>query len=332
MNLKRITAVFTVLFLLQAQNVFAAKPPTQPNSYDGAPPMARSMAMGGAGAAFVPSHESYYYSSANLSNMAGGHIGAAVVALRTSDASPSRVSAADPSGQGLTAAYVIKDSGAFYWQALSDSHISYSDLDGGSHNVDTYINSLAFAMGQKNERGISFGLNISYLYGKIGESGFYGGGAQPYANIASGNGFAMDLSVMYPVAANVFVSMNFKNIAGFMFWDKYNVEQLPFTVRTGMAYVIGSSVLTMDWDKKFYRFGNLEENHYYMGMEQYLNRSICVRLGTAADSKFNMNTIKYTYGLGIRVRTYEFAFAGEQYNIDNKKFLKYILSLSASVF
>ncbi|MCL2798891.1 MAG: hypothetical protein FWD54_01205 [Endomicrobia bacterium] len=331
MNLKKIIAIFVVMLLLQTQNVFARKPPTQPNSYDGAPPMARSMAMGGAGSAIISSHESYFYNSANLAYMLGSYIGAAAVILRQSDASPSQVGAADPSGQGLTGAYVIKDSGAFYWQALSDNSISYTSSGGGSHNTQTYINALSFAAGQKSNKGLSIGLNMSYLYGKIGESGIYAGGT-PYANIASGNGFTMDLSFLYPVGRNIYTSVNFQNIAGFMFWNNYNTEQLPFAIRMGTAYILGNSILAIDWDKKFYRFGDLEEEHYYMGLEQYLSRAICVRAGTAADSNFDPKTMKYTYGLGLKIKTFEIAFAGEQSKIADENFLKYMVSLSAFVY
>ncbi|MCL2485431.1 MAG: hypothetical protein FWF00_07375 [Endomicrobia bacterium] len=325
MKLKKITLFFIALFLLQANIVFAKKPPTQPDTYNGTAPMARSMAMGGAGAAIVLSQESFYYNSANLSYMSGAHIGAGVIVSRDSNASPVQVAIADPSGQGLMSAYAIKDKGAFYWQSLSDSKISY-----GNNKIETNINALGFAAGKKSENGFSLGLNLNYLYGKIGESGI--DGSIPYANIASGNGFSMDMSILYPAGKNVYFGMNFKNIAGFMFWDNYNTEQLPFSIRTGIAYLLEAFTLAIDLDRKFYRFGDLEEQYYCIGAEQYISGAFCVRGGVTADSGFNSDKMKYTYGFGIKLNTYEIAFAGEQSKIDNEQFLKYMVSLSASVY
>ncbi|MCL1901966.1 MAG: hypothetical protein FWG51_06200, partial [Firmicutes bacterium] len=183
MKLKKITAVFIMLLLLSSQNVFARRAPTQPNSYDGAAPTARTMAMGEAGTGLLGLIDAYYYNSAMYGFSSGATMAAVSgVVLRQSDASPSLVAIADPSGQGLTSFIMIKDTGGLIWQALSDNSIKQSN---GSDwiNTQTNINSIIIAAGQKNEKGYSVGLNLAYLYGKIGESSLIGG--EPYANVAS---------------------------------------------------------------------------------------------------------------------------------------------------
>jgi hypothetical protein len=328
MDLKKIFLIIAALFA--AQNVFAKRAPTQPNSYDGIAPTARAMAMGGAGAAQTISKDAAYYNSAALAFMSGAHADISAVIMRRSGADPYEVAKIDPSGQGLTSAFIIKDNGAFMWQALSDNTIRIQNSDGSWSKTETYINALTFASGQKNDYGFSIGLNMTYLYGKIGESSVNSLG-EPYSNIGSGNGFALDLSFLVPMGYGTYFGLNLKNLAGFMFWNDYNIEQLPFTVRTGVGYVYRGFAFDMDWDRKFYRFGSLPESAYYMGLEQSLSNFFTFRAGVSYDEDFNSDNMKYSYGLAFRIRGYELSFASEQYEIAGKDFSKYMLTFNASV-
>ncbi|MDR2192588.1 MAG: hypothetical protein LBO62_06910 [Endomicrobium sp.] len=329
MNFKKIMIFSAAMFL--SQNLFARRAPTQPNSYDGIAPTARAMAMGGAAAAQMITKDAAYYNSAALAFMSGAHADISAVIMRKSGASPSEVAKIDPSGQGLTSAFLIKDNGAFMWQALSDNTIKVQNPDGSWRQVETYINSLTFASGQKNDYGFSVGLNMTYLYGKIGESSVNSLG-EPYSNIGSGNGFALDLSFLVPMGYGTYFGLNLKNLAGFMFWNDYNIEQLPFTIRAGFGYVYKGLAFDIDWDRKFYRFGSLPESAYYMGIEQSLSNFFVFRAGASYDENFDSDPIKYSYGLGFHIKGYELSFASEQYKINDKDFSKYMITFNASVF
>ena len=329
MKIKQILLILTALFF--AQNGFAGRAPTQPNSYDGIAPTARAMAMGGAAAAQMVTKDAPYYNSAALSFMSGVHANLSAVITRTSDAPLSDIAKIDPAGQGLTSAFLIKDTGAFMWQALSDNTIRTKNADGSWRQVETYINAITFAAGQKNDQGFSIGLNMTYLYGKIGESSV-NSSSEPYANIASGNGFALDLSFLIPMGYGTYFGLNLKNLAGFMFWNDYDIEQLPFTVRAGVGYIYKGLAFDMDWDRKFYRFGSLPESAYYVGIEQSLSNFFVFRAGVSYDENFNSENMKYTYGLGFHIQGYELSFASEQYKISNEDFRKYMLTFNASVF
>jgi hypothetical protein len=326
---KRLTLIFAAMFL--ACNVFAGRPPTCPNSYDGIAPTARAMAMGGAGAAQIISKDSAYYNSASLAFLSGAHANISAVIMRRSLADSSEVAKIDPSGQGITSAILIKDGGAFMWQALSDNSIRVQNADGSWQQVETYISAITFAAGQKNDYGFSIGLNMTYLYGKIGESSINSSGV-PYSNIGSGNGFAIDLSFLVPMGRGTYFGLNLKNLAGFMFWNDYNTEQLPFTVRAGLGYAYKGFAFDIDWDRKFYRFGSLAESAYYMGVEQALNNFFVLRAGVSYDEKFSSDNMQYSYGLAFHISEYELSFASQQYKISNEDFSKYMLTFNASVF
>ncbi|MCL2145550.1 MAG: hypothetical protein FWH43_08690 [Endomicrobia bacterium] len=330
MNLKKITVVFSLLLFLSAQNAFAKRAPTQPNSYDGAAPTARSMAMGEAGAGLAGFSDSYYYNSAMYGySREGTKAEVSGVIRRQSGASPSRVAEIDGSGSGLTSFIMIKDTGGLIWQALSNNSIRQNYSGGDYLNTETYINSLAIVAGQKNEKGYSMGINMTYLYGKIGESSIIGG--YPHSNVGSGNGFALDLSLAVPAGNNVFFGMDLKNIAGFMFWNDYNTEQLPFIFRAGTGYHFKGFLFATDFEKKFYRFGDLQEEYLRFGFEQYINGAICIRMGFVSDDSFDNDTYQYTYGFGLRIRSYELSAAAHQYKINNENFTKYLLSFSALI-
>jgi hypothetical protein len=330
--MKKIKALF-LSFLLTglAQNSFAGKPPTQPNSYDGAAPTARTMAMAGAATGLAGFSDAYYYNSAMYGfSSAATKAEVSGVVVRQSDVIPSQVARMDPSGQGLTSFIMVKDTGALIWQALSDNTISNTYDDGSWHKTETYINQLIIAAGQKNDKGTSIGINFTYLYGKIGESSLVSG--VPYSNMASGNGFALDLSFAYPAGKNVFFGVNFKNIAGFMFWDDYNTEQLPLIIRTGTGYHMKGFLFATDYEKRFYRFGDLQEEYVRIGLEQYINSAVCLRAGAVSNDSFDTDSLQYSYGIGFRIGGYELSFAGEQSKIyDDKSFVRYMLSFSAMV-
>ncbi|MDR1942509.1 MAG: hypothetical protein LBQ47_09310 [Endomicrobium sp.] len=328
MKLRTLLLVCGAAFI--SQNLYAGRAPTQPNSYDGIAPTARAMAMGEAGAAQITSKDSFYYNSSALAYMSGAHAAFSAVIMRKSAQQPSETAKFDPAGQGLTTVFLIKDSGVLAWQALSDNTIIKYNPDGSWEKAETYINAITFAAGQKNDYGFSIGLNLTYLYGKIGESRL-DSNMKPYSNIASGNGFTFDLSFLFPAGNGIYFGLNLKNIAGFMFWDDYNTEQLPFTVRTGVGYVYRGLAFDIDYDRKFYRFGDLQESNFYMGVEQYLNSFIVLRAGVSSDENFTSDTMKYSYGLAFKLKGYEFSFASQQYKINNSDFSKYVLSFNASV-
>ncbi len=325
---KAAASLFAVLLL--SQTAFASKPPTLPNSYDGVAPSARSMAMGSVGTGFIINNDAFYYNSAALGLMNGTRIAISVVADRTTNASPNSVAASDPVGQGIISGMGIKDTGGIVWQALSDYSITNTTSEGWNKS-ETSINAITITTGQKSSSGYSVGLNLSYLYGKIGESWVNTIANDAYSNIASGNGFTFDLSFIYPTAAGFAFGINLKNIAGFMFWDDYNTEQLPFSVRTGVGYTSRSFSFGMDWNKTFYRFGNLKEDTIHFGLEQYISNFLCVRGGFITDDEFDTDSMKYSYGLGLRLRGYDISFAAEQYDIDKERFSKYVISFSVLV-
>ncbi|MCA6073174.1 MAG: hypothetical protein LE178_06595 [Endomicrobium sp.] len=73
----------------------------------------------------------------------------------------------------------------------------------------------------------------------IGES-LIDSSKNPYSNVSSGNGFACDLSFLFPLSENLLLGFNLKNLPVFMFWEKYSTDTIPWTIMSGIGYVYKS--------------------------------------------------------------------------------------------
>lgn len=113
-----------------------------------------------------------------------------------------------------------------------------------------------------------------------------------------------------------------------MWWENYDFDQLPFGIRTGVGYIMGTFNLLVDWNKKFYRFGNIENDNFYsIGAEQYIGRYLVLRAGAQGPSITETKDIKYTYGAGINVSIITISLAGETYKIEEEKVSQYSVSV-----
>lgn len=315
------------LFFVCVTVSFAKKPPTMPNSYDSMGVSARSLAMGHTGAAMPNTLEGVFYNSASLGFNGSESIliEATAPIIRDTDIDKNTMAFCNPIDLGFTSFIINQKQGAISWRTFSSNDIEYND---GSdfYKKSEHIKALTISAANVNEKGVSFGLNLSYLYGTLAESSITGG--TPFAQTSSGNGFTMDIGIMAPLKGNLFVGVNFENIFGIMWWENYDFDQLPFGIRTGLGYIAGTFNLLVDWNKKFYRFGNIENDNFYsIGVEQYLGKMLVLRAGAQGPSVTETDDIKYTYGAGINISIISISIAGETYEIEKERVSQYSVSV-----
>ncbi len=315
------------LILVSVTMSFAKKPPTMPNSYDSIGVSARSLAMGHTGAAMPGSLEGIFYNSAGLGFIGTDRIQmeTTVGIIRNTDLDDNTLAYVNPIDLGLTSVVFNQKQGAISWRTFSSNEIE--EKDGSDfYKKSEHIKAITLSAANVNEKGVSFGLNLSYLYGTLAESSIVSG--DPFAQTSSGNGFTMDIGIMAPLKGNLYFGVNFENIFGIMWWENYDFDQLPFGIRTGVGYLAGSFTFLLDWHKKFYRFGNIENDNFYsVGIEQYIGQVIALRVGAEGPSVTDTDDIKYTYGAGINVSILSLSFAGETYKIKEEKVSQYTVSL-----
>ncbi|MFA7074230.1 MAG: hypothetical protein WC234_03460 [Endomicrobiaceae bacterium] len=313
-------------FMFAGSFVLAKKPPTLPNSYNAVSVSARSFAMGQAGVAVPANLEGIFYNPASIAYIQEEKIQAEMLftVSRESGALKNAINMTDPIDIGFDSFAAAQRQGALSWRTLSSNKVEISD---GSdwYNKQENIKAITISAGNQGDNGSAMGLNISYLYGTLAESSYISG--IPFAQTSSGNGVSVDIGFMTPVSYGLTFGVNFENVVGFMWWENYDFDQLPFGIRTGLGYNTQSFSLLLDFDKKFYRFGDINENIVGVGLEQYITSYLCLRLGAQGSSLSDNEKLKYTYGIGLNISTFMLSVSGEKYKLDEENISKYLVSL-----
>jgi hypothetical protein len=177
------------------------------------------------------------------------------------------------------------------------------------------INAYTLSASHAQNDSLSIGLNLSYLSGRVGESGTLNGA--PFANIASGNGVSADFGLIQRFSNEFRWGFSLQNIAGFMWWDDYKEEQLPFGIRTGAAFEVpGYFTFSADWEKHYYRTKLVDSDPIlHFGIEQTLGKVIQLRLGMFGPRLNERETLHYSGGLGFIRNSYALSLSCEQYKL-----------------
>ena len=310
--------------------IYAKKPPTMPISYNSTVLSARDFAMAQTGAAMPGNIGSVTLNPASLGYISSEKIQAEVMVgiIRDSNLSKNELSLIDPVDLGLQSFIVLQQQGAISWRTLSSNEI---EIINGADRYKKHERIKAITISAANKTGAtgSVGLNISYLYGTISESSIISN--EPFAQSSYGNGFTIDIGYMTQVKNNLFFGINLENIIGFMWWEEYDYDQMPFGIRTGLGYSLGTFSILADYNKKFYRFGKYDDDLFSVGFEQYISNAFCVRLGAAGKDLSKKDEIKYTYGFGLNISIISLNIAGESYKVNEENISKYVFSLKAFI-
>ena len=331
--MKKLLFIFFILFVTVI-NVSAKKPPTMPNSYNGLPLSAKSIAMGNTGAGSVSRTDDIYFNPAGIAFNTSEQIQVEILTsvLRDSDLSKNEINIADPTDLGLMSIVLMQKFGAISWRTLSSYQIKTSS-ESNWYNKQESIKTVTLSVGNISDNGNSLGMNISYLYGTLAESSV--SDLTPYAQTSSGNGVSLDIGMTFPIKDHLIFGINFENIIGFMWWSDFNnYDQLPFTIKTGAGYYLGGFSLLLDYSRRFYRFGDLEPNLVSVGAEQYITSFLAVRAGvegTALSDVSDKEKLKYTYGFGLNISILTLNFAAQNYKINSENIAEYLCSLKVNI-
>ena len=310
--------------------IYAKKPPTMPISYNSTVVSARSFAMAQTGAAMPGDISGITLNPASLGYINSERIQAEIMIgiIRDSSLSKNEISFIDPIDLGLQSFVVSQQQGAISWRTLSSNEIEI--INGADiYKKHERIKAITISAANKTGKAGSVGLNISYLYGTISESSIISN--EPFAQSSYGNGFTIDIGYMAQVRNNLFFGINLENIIGFMWWEEYDYDQMPFGIRTGIGYSLGTFNILADYNKKFYRFGQYDDDLVSVGLEQYITSAFCFRLGAAGKDLNKKEEIKYTYGFGLNISIISLNVAGESYKVNDENISKYVFSLKAFI-
>ncbi|MDR0822664.1 MAG: hypothetical protein LBN20_02645 [Endomicrobium sp.] len=332
--------VIVIINLAFVSQIFAKAAPTLPNSYDGGYISARSMAMGGAATGLRKSKGAHFYNPAALANAQGSSFEAGYFWIdknKDGEVLPS----------GLISASAIADSMSVTWNNVSDYSQTIRQAGGSRQSKEAVVSAITFAIAnpaetlsfvtdtgkpqKENKNQTMMGSAFTYLYARAADSFVDAAANDAGANTSSGNGFSYDLSFLAPLSNTLSIGLNLKNIVGFMFWNDYDREQLPFSIRAGLGYEYKWLTIAFDWDKKYYRFTDMKGDFLHFGIEQFVSSFFALRAGFISRTNMDRDSFVYTYGFGLKIKNYEISGALEHNDVFGSKLDKYIISVGMTI-
>jgi hypothetical protein len=313
--------------LVMTGNVFAGDPaaPTQYNAYDGFTPGARAIAMGTAFVAVADDATAVYYNPAGLAEIQNGCFALTYEATRQSTLASDQIFAGeslrDTSLQYLS---LVSTKGAITWRPLANSTWLTTNAQGWVQD-QVKINAYTLSASHKGSV-LTTGLNLSYLTGEIAQSSIMSG--IPATSISSGYGFSMDFGFLALIAPQIRFGMNLRNLAGFMWWENFEKDQLPFILNTGVDFQIKDSMnFTAEVEKRYYRKTD-EQSLTKFGWEQWLGKVLVLRAGIYGTDLSNASMSSITGGIGYVQSAFDLSLAAEKYNIYQTDVYRYVVSIN----
>jgi len=316
------------LIFLSAISCFAKESsPILYNSFDGIPVGAKPIGVGESFVALADNADAPYWNPAGLVFLKS-NLCTFMFDLARSGAKREDIVNREPlRGKWFTYLSFCSSLGGLSWRPLSnfreEDNPPYSERE---IKINKYTLSYAIPYSPK----ISFGMNISYLYGSLGVAQ---NSSSPHANISTGNGWGLDWGMIYTHSPLLKIGISLENGPAYIYWSDYRSDRLPLNLRVGMGLKMAKFLtLASDFEQRFYvrkNGGAKSLAVYHLGLEYILIRNISLRLGMFGENFSEKRKVNYTYGLGYTGESYLLDFALKRYYLDGiGPVYSYVCSLS----
>ena len=298
------------------------------NSFDGVPIGARPIGMGESFVALANNADAPYWNPAGLVFLES-NLSTFMFDLARSGAKRKDIVNREPlRGRWFTYLSFCSSLGGLSWRPLSnfreENNSPYFERE---IKINKYTLSFAIPYTPK----VSFGMNISYLYGSLGIAQEY---PLLHANVSTGNGWGLDWGIIYTHSPSLKMGISLENGPAYIYWSDYRADRLPLDLRVGLGIKTAEFlILVSDFEQKFYvrkNGGRKALAVYHLGLEYILTRNISLRLGMFGENFSEMRKVIYTYGLGYTGKSYILDFALKRYYLDGigSPVYSYLCSLS----
>jgi len=319
-----------VIFLIALVELTAGQQaPTRFDSYDGIAPGARATAMGGAFVALADDVSAVFYNPAGLAEISRGAVCISYEATRQSELATDEIFSRESlRARNIQAISLVSQKAAFSWRPLSNS--TWRTQSGADWQEDEIkINAFTVSASNKDEGDYATGMNLTYLSGQIAQARLESG--SPYINLSDGYGFSADFGVLYTPSKQIRLGVNFKNIAGYMWWDDFEKDQLPFIVKTGIDFQIkGFTNFCTEWERRYYRKTD-ELSITRFGIEQMVGNILALRTGISGSDLNDKEKSSFSGGIGYMQNSFELSLTAERYTIDKKDVYRYLISINIPI-
>jgi len=314
--------VIVSLIFFSAISCFAKESsPILYNSFDGVPVGAKPAGMGESFVALVDNADAPYWNPAGLAFLKS-NLCTFMFDLARSGARRKDIVRGEPlQGKWFTYLSFCSSLGGLSWRPLSnfreEDEPPYTERE---IKINKYTLSYAISYSPK----ISFGINMSYLYGSLGIAQ---DAPSPQANISTGNGWGLDWGMIYTSSPLLKIGISLENGPAYIYWSDYRSDRLPLNLRAGVGVKMAKFfTLAYDFEQRFYvrkNGGAKAPAVYHLGLEYTPTPNIFLRLGMFGENFSEKRKVNYTYGLGYKKDSYGLDFALKRY---------YLTGVQASVY
>lgn len=274
-----------------------------PTAFSGNPVGARFIGMGEVGAALSGAPQSPVYNPASLGEMPGTSVTIdAQVANQSDLAEEVLLKSSSLRGKKLSYLGFASKGRAVFYRPLTDYDDTVvtnpADPENNFTQDSLRVSQFGISASQEAEKGYSVGLGLSYIAARRGTA-VAQTGAPPELELASGNGFAVDVGFR-DRQGDVAYGLSILNAAGLIYWDKYKTDQLPLTVRAGLGFqpvpVFG---FYSDYEKKFYTGETRDTDYWHFGIEMAPVQWLVLRTGAVSENFNDKGKTDFSWGFSF---------------------------------
>lgn len=293
---------------------------------------ARFIGMGEVGAALAGSPQSPVYNPASLGEVTRASVAADFqMANQSSLPEEALLKSSSLRGKKLTYLGFASKATAFFYRPLAnydDTVVTSTSNPEYNYIQDSVrVNQFGFSASQETEKGYSVGLGFSYIAARRGFAKAETG-VPPVLEMADGNGFAVDVGFR-DKKGDVAYGLSVLNAVGLIYWDKYDTDQLPLTVRAGLGFqpvpVFG---FYSDYEKRFFTGETPDIDYWHFGLELAPVEWLVVRTGAVSEDFNNQAKTSFSWGFSFgNPRSYSLDASSKTRKVQGERVNQFDLSI-----
>lgn len=287
--------------------------------YNGKPVDAKAISMGESFSAVSDNPSAAYWNPAGLKQLERNYFTFCSDINQETDASDTDLYKNDSlEGKKLLFLGFASPKGAVAFKPLSN----YSGIF-KNNEIEIRSNKYIFSFASRYTANMLMGINLNYISAQVGVI------SENSPNISDGNGFGIDIGLLYTASQFLKIGFLAENAPGYLWWTDYRRHIIKSHIRTGIAVQFAEWFLfSFDYEND----ASTKKEFYHAGLQQSITKHLFLRQGIISEKFFkNTDANSYTAGVGYELKNWIVDFATKFYKLDSpekNQVIDYILSLT----
>ncbi len=307
---EKIGIITVLLLVLVASSAWSEKAPLEYDAFDGQVIGARAIGTGEAFAGLGNDASAPYWNPAGLALMSGKSFSLCSYLQRESSAKWEDVIMSDPlrGGKFVYMSFAAPD-GALSVRPLSKiATDTYTNVNGVEEwvNKKIIVNEIMLSTARKYQDNIYTGVSLNYFNSNLSIAQRTKDAASDITriNVDTGNGWSLDLGLVYVASPNLYLGVSALNAIGYMYWSDYDQNRLPLSLKGGVAMTLPQKVTFVCDIKRMYYPDHEDITTKHIGIETYLLNLFTLRAGMSGENWNDPDKVAYTFGVGFSENGY----------------------------